>query len=77
MGVDAGLRGGGAVVSKIPRRPDWKVATPSQVDPDRWIDIGAGWNGQTDQGKHYINVQLDVMPNVGRLTLFPIQKKED
>lgn len=65
-----------AVVSKVPRKPDWRVATQSQIDPERWIDIGAAWDAETDQGKRYITVQLDVMPTIGRLTLFPTQKKD-
>ena len=24
-----------------PRKPDWRVATPSQLDPERWVNIGA------------------------------------
>lgn len=58
-----------------PRKPDWRVATPSQLDPDRWIDIGAAWRGKTREGDEYISVQLDVMP-VGKLTLFPIRDKK-
>lgn len=54
-----------------PRRPDWRVSTPSQLDPDRWIDIGAAWSDKTKEGGKYISVQLDVMPAVGKLTLFP------
>lgn len=53
------------------RKPDWRVSTPSQIDPDRWVDIGAAWSGETESGQRYMNVQLDVMPVVGRLTLFP------
>jgi uncharacterized protein (DUF736 family) len=55
-----------------PRKPNWRVSTPSQLDPDRWIDIGAAWDGTTDDGQKYISVQLDVMPTIGKLTLFPI-----
>jgi uncharacterized protein (DUF736 family) len=55
------------------RKPDYRVATPSQLDPDRWIDIGAAWEGRTDSGATYISVQLDVMPTIGKLTLFPIK----
>jgi uncharacterized protein (DUF736 family) len=59
-----------------PRKPDWRVSTPSQIDPDRWIDIGAAWDGETDEGNEYISVQLDVMPTVGKLTLFPWEREK-
>jgi len=56
------------------RKPDWRVSTPSQLVPDRWIDIGAAWDGKTDEGNKYISVQLDVMPTIGKLTLFPWER---
>lgn len=59
-----------------PRKPDWRVSTPSQIDPERWIDIGAAWNGETDEGTKYMTVQLDVMPTIGKLTLFPWAKEK-
>jgi uncharacterized protein (DUF736 family) len=54
------------------------VSTPSQIDPDRWVTIGAAWKARTDNGNgiEYISVQLDVMPNTGRLSLFPFREKK-
>lgn len=63
-------------MSQPPRKPDWRVSTPSQIDPDCWVDVGAAWNGETNDGKKYVSVQLDVMPTVGKLTLFPISPKK-
>jgi uncharacterized protein (DUF736 family) len=60
-----------------PRKPDWRVCTPSQLDSDRWVEVGAAWRGKTHQGEEYISIQLDLMPIVGKLTLFPIKKKKD
>lgn len=62
-------------VKPLPRRPDWRVSTPSQLDPSRWVDIGAAWDGSTDDGRKYVSVQLDVMPPTGKLTLFPFKDK--
>lgn len=59
---------------RLPGKPDWRVSTPSQIDPDRWIVIGAAWNSQTDEGSKYVTVHLDVMPTTGRITLFPWMK---
>lgn len=61
-----------------PRKPDWRVCTPSQLDPDRWVEVGAAWRGKSRHGEEYISVQLDLMPIEGKLTLFPIrdQKKK-
>ena len=58
-----------------PRKPDWSVSTPSQLDPDRWVTIGAAWKSETEHGVSYISVHLDVMPITGRLSLFPIREK--
>lgn len=58
------------------RKPDWKVSTPSQLNPDRWVDIGVAWNSKAEGGDNYISIQLDVMPAVGKLTLFPIAAKK-
>lgn len=54
-----------------PSKPDFRVATPSQLNPNRWVDIGAAWHSRTEDGGAYISVQLDVMPSTGKLTLFP------
>jgi uncharacterized protein (DUF736 family) len=54
-----------------PRKPDYRVATPSQVVPSRWVNIGSAWDCRTEDGGAYIGVQLDVMPPTGKLTLFP------
>lgn len=59
-----------------PRKPDWSVSTPSQIDPNRWVTIGAAWKSRTDNGVEYVSVQLDVMPSTGRLSLFPFREKK-
>ena len=56
------------------RKPDWSVNTPSQIDPDRWVKIGAAWDSKTEEGVSYVSVQLDVMPVTGRISLFPWAK---
>ena len=61
--------------SKPPRKPDWRVSTPSQIDPKRWVDIGAAWSSVTDEGIAYVSIQLDVMPVTGKLSLFPSKGK--
>lgn len=64
-------------MSKGPaRKPDFSVSTPSQIDPERWVTIGAAWKSATDSGIEYIGVQLDVMPTTGRLSLFPFREKK-
>ena len=68
------------------RLPDYRVSAedPRTVNGKqadvRYVPVGAAWRNQTREGRDFISIVVNSLPVggefTGRLTLWPIDKKE-